>query len=163
MGTSRWWTSEVHRTRYHWYNQCNCYRGSRYRRNPNRGFWRKNQTRQYSRTIQPSYGLSQTRQYRRTIIQPSHGLSQRNSESRVPTNDISYKLWKSRAWISRSSKKLHKRSFIAMMILTMNLRSSPHSISSIISRVTAYAVITRLCKAYVIPSARWWDIVIKHG
>ena len=28
-------------------------------------------------------------------------------------------------------------------------------ISSIISRVTAYAVITRLCKAYVIPSARW--------
>ena len=25
----------------------------------------------------------------------------------------------------------------------------------IISRATAYAVITRLCKAYVIPSARW--------
>jgi hypothetical protein len=28
--------------------------------------------------------------------------------------------------------------------------------------VTAYAVITRLCKAYIIPSARWWDITIKH-
>ena len=33
--------------------------------------------------------------------------------------------------------------------------NSPHSISSIISRVTAYAVITRFCKAYIIPSARW--------
>ncbi len=32
----------------------------------------------------------------------------------------------------------------------------------IISRVTAYAAITRLCKAYVIPSARWWGIKIKH-
>ena len=43
---------------------------------------------QYSRAM---YGLSQTRQYCRTI-QPSYGLSQRNSESHVPTNDISYKL-----------------------------------------------------------------------
>ena len=31
----------------HWYNQCNSYRGSRYRRDLNRWFWRKNQTRQY--------------------------------------------------------------------------------------------------------------------
>ena len=43
---------------------------------------------QYSRAM---YGLSQTRQYCRAI-QPSYGLSQRNSESYVLTNDISYKL-----------------------------------------------------------------------